>query len=391
MKHRVLLALAHDVSYHSVSCMLGAEEALQEDGWECAIWANPDHINRLPERKGPMFMAPRLDSSALWRSNYPITSCDDLFGALGLITADAVWQSLNSVYSAIHEFRPSCVIADLCPIAMIAARHCGIPSVATLRWAYHPKNPENLRHTHPDAVATREAFNTVCDGYSWRRINVVSELVLAGAVRYVIPSIPPFESGLLGQPEERLGIWAGPSFANCLELGLIPGATSRNQRRLYVYWDTAFMTLNDQCSLLAKAISDTGWQALVAAPPGVLIPQTPPFVLVQISPPGRSLLLWSHIFVTHGGSASLLQAAQLGRPVVVTPGDSVERQKNAEALCQLGWGVVVQDEPLLPVVLRDACEKAICHKGNDEGRRWQQVLQESLGAKAFPEVLATLS
>ncbi len=85
---------------------------------------------------------------------------------------------------------------------------------------------------------------------------------------------------------------------------------------------------------------------------------TPRNFLTRPSVPQIAVLQGAKVFLTHGGINSLMEAADLGVPVVVVP-QMPEQKANALRVEALGMGLRLENRAVTPAALRSAVDKVL--------------------------------
>lgn len=392
MASRVLLCLAHDFSYCSVSRVLAIEEALIESGHECAIVANQSHIDRLPQRSGMLFSTPSIDMESLASCPFALSSCADFFAAIGFDRFESIQTTYSSIANAIDRFRPDVMVTDFCAIGSIAACAYRVPLIASLRWTYHAMHPENQTNQHPRAEAALDAFNKLLFRLHLEETHNPAELIYRGSSKMIVPSIPILESGIVDGPDVQ---WVGPLVSQRLEDNQNSGdwSTSKgNEKRLYVYLDPAVLDIAEQCRLLSMAFCESDWSIRISVPRGFEVRSETKGKALNciVQPPGRRMIELADIYITHCGSNSTQMAILNLTPVIAVPGDSMERQFNAHVLEQLGLARVLglDETGRNPQIMREWCESTRSLSPTQNAVRWSNYIQSCKGASALPEIVA---
>jgi hypothetical protein len=382
---RAALCLAQDESFSSVTRMLACYEELTNQQWECVLWANPRQCEKLVGTTATIIQAPNL--APLCECAYAITSCDDLLAALGLSSEKEVWRHVDACCELLFAFAPDVIVTDLSPVAVMAARRLKVPQVASLRWTYHPANPVNGKHSHPEADLVTASLARVL-----RRIGVdcapsAASLIHALPAWHFVPSIPPFEQGLKRTVLNWVGLLSSHELERHSEfITKVPDM----ERRLYTYLDPATIDVDDQLDLLAHAFADSEWHVIVAVPKSYNTGGLPQNIETVHQPPGWAVLDWCDVYLTHGGVNSLLTALALGRPVVCLPDECEERVANAAVMKGLGWAAVIG--PSLPShsTLHAVCDAARGLQGNARGVAWRRRSLAASGAAGVARQVTSL-
>lgn len=391
MANRVLLCLAHDFSYCSVSTVLAIEEALLEAGHKCAIVANHSHIDRLPQRPGMLFSTPSIDMESLSSCPYALSSCTDYFAAIGFDEFEGIESIYSSIVDSIERFRPDVMVTDFCAIGSIAARAYQVPLIATLRWTYHAMHIENQNNQHPRAEAALNSFNRLLSQLQLDETQNPAELIYRGSVKLIVPSIPILETGIIDDPDVQ---WVGPLISQRLENNENTGgwtASKGDEKRLYVYLDPAALDMSKQCELLYKAFRDSDWSIRVSVPRGfeARFEKEVKALNCIVQPPGRRMIELADIYITHCGSNSTQMAILNLTPVIAIPGDSLERQFNAYVLEQLGLARVLglDETGRNPQMIREWCENTLLLSPTPNAVGWSKYIQSCKGASALPDIV----
>jgi hypothetical protein len=376
------------VSFCSVTRMLALEEQLSSQNWECAFWANPHQIDRFPSDQPILFKAPSV--SPLESCDFPITSCDDLLSGLGLNNYQTIKKTINNFIDVLQTFQPDIVVTDLSPIAIIASKFIRVPIISAFRWTYHPRNPDNQRHSHPMTAQTQNAINLICKEYGIGDYYSACNIMYEESDELIIPSIPPFENDL-SNSRRRLS-WLGLLASDRLERRDL-NSKRGNQKKIYVYIDPATISVIHQYELFSKAFCHRNWKVSLAIPPNAIeAPNSLSNMEILTNPPGRSMIEQCDVYVTHGGSNSLLLALFLGKPVVTVPGDSIERLDNAMVLANFGIATILNSEVPTASDIYESCKTAYNLKINNQGYYWQKKMQsEYPGSKGIIPIIRRLT
>lgn len=189
--------------------------------------------------------------------------------------------------------------------------------------------------------------------------------------------------------DERF-VFVGPSIQPRREETPFPFEQLNHQPLLYISLGTIsndHPTFYHQCF---EALSDQPWQIVLAS--GNKIDQSalgpvPDNFLVHPYVPQLEILQRANMFITHGGTSSIMEALYYGVPLVVVP-QTIEQVMTASRVADLALGVMIENTAVTAQGLRDAVA-TIAH--NSTIRRnlehMQQVMQNCGGCKQAADAI----
>lgn len=274
-----------------------------------------------------------------------ITCFDDVLRITGNTDGHYLDAAVRQMRGIIREGRLDAVYSEFNIAATIAARAEGIPIFGTASYPTQPSYASN--------PATATGVNRVLRALSMEPVRSPEDVLLMPQVLFV-PSCRALEPF----PKDSPIVFTGP-FA-----GMPPDVSEVSRNAVVAYLGNGTLTPHKACTILARALQDSGLQLYVAGlPEGFMkgVHTAPHFDFAKLLPRAA-------VFVNHGGQNSVMDGIAYGAPQLICPGKVFERRFNAKASVRNGAGISLKHERFDEETAREAIRQLV-----DGQKRFQEA------------------
>jgi MGT family glycosyltransferase len=284
-------------------------------------------------------------------------------------------RTLPRLLEIVAAEQPSYVVYDAyCLAGRLLAQLSGLPAVAT--YATYAFNEQALFSGAFTRLSDPASVQRGLPGFEEAMEELVAkfDVPAIGLLDLLLHSEPlniaflPREFQPAGDTFDDRWVFVGPSLAPRSETVALPLEHLEGGPVAYVSLGTVYNDRPDFFRTVLEAFRGTEWRAVVATgewvDPGTLGP-VPDNVVLQPWVPQLEMLARAHVFVSHGGMNSTMEALASAVPLVVVPQQS-EQRVTADRVRELGLGRRLDPDDVTPQSLCEAVRGVACEPGVPE-------------------------
>lgn len=268
-------------------------------------------------------------------SRKTVSSFDDVLRITGNLDYKYLKKSVQSIRSAIQDFKPDFVYSEFNISAFVAAKIENIKISATVSY------PTQYRYAHNSRYA--KGLNRLLQDFSLGSVDSALQLFDWANIK-ICPSIRELE------PIDN---------NNVIFCGALKNVESKecSRNKILVYMGNGTVPASKMLKVVSQAFAGSGYEVFIASK----YLDKKDIDNIHIAPRWDfdELLHEAVCFINHGGQNSICDGLLHGVPQIVVPGKVFERKYNAQSLVDNNAGVVLNFEDFNVDILRKTAEQVI--------------------------------
>ena len=268
-------------------------------------------------------------------SKKTVASFDQVLKLTGNLEYGYLRKSVDSVRSAIAQYKPDILYSEFNLSAIIASKLENIPVFTTVSYP--------ASHAYANDPTLAKGLNRLLAEYGIPEVESALK-VFGWADRRFCPSIRELEP--IDDKDVRF-------------LGTFKKVETKDIRRdkILVYMGNGTVSAKATLKAVSGAFSGSGYEVYLAS--SYLAEGTEGNIHIALRWDFDELLDASVLFINHGGQNSIADGLLHGVPQIVVPGKVFERQYNAQSILTNGAGVTISHKLFNADTLKIASDKVI--------------------------------